>query len=128
MVQGPEWRLGTQAGISLVCSCCFLCIIFLAQLQSVLGQTVLVCLEILLLGSREPSRAPNRSLLSPQCVFLSFATQLNMLIPLFPRHNTLPLNVQSPTSRVRFCSDGARDQPTNLTCWFSLRCKRPLQS
>ena len=95
MVQGPEGRLGTQA---LSLSILFLllpCVIFPAQLQSVLGETVLVCLETPLFDSREPSRAPNSSLQSPLRVFLSFANQLNMPIPLFPRHHTLSPDAQS---------------------------------
>lgn len=69
IAQDPEWRLGAQAGVSLACSRCFLCIIFQAHLQSVPGQTVLVCLETPLLGSREPCRAQNSFPIFPSLCF-----------------------------------------------------------
>lgn len=78
-VRCPEWRLRAQAGVSLACFCCFLCIIFPAQLQSVPGQTVLVCLENPLLGSRKPCRAQKAPHI-PLTMF-SFPLQPNQMCP-----------------------------------------------
>lgn len=123
IVQGPEWRLEAQARVSLAYSCCFLCTSFPPQLQSVPGQIVLVCLETPLLGSREPSRDQNSSLHSTHHVPLSFVTQPNMPAPPFssflpfPKHSASPLLGSNPVQIV------LGNNQTNLTQWFSLRCK-----
>lgn len=78
-VRCPEWRLRAQAGLSLACFCCFLCIIFPARLQSVPGQTVLVCLENPLFGSSKPCRAQKAPYI-PLTMF-SFPLQPNQMCP-----------------------------------------------
>lgn len=125
-VRCPERRLRTQAGVSLACFRCFLCIIFPARWQSVPGQTVLVCLEAPLIGSRKPSRAQKASYHS--LAMFSFPLEPNPICPniTFPGSSPFLQMLHPPTPKVIPYSNSASGLGTNLPHQLLLRCKWPV--